>query len=120
VNSGSSFSVAASSSGQLLHPRAPLAFVVREPSRRRGGIASHTARIADEAEGDVAVLADGAVILVYLNQGRNIDALAVAHPEVERSADDDDDVRLVEGLERVRSKWCGSPGGSRPREAPLK
>ena len=46
---------------------------------------------------DVAVLADGAVVEVDLHQRRHVDALAVAHAEIEWRADDDDDVGLAEG-----------------------
>ena len=49
--------------------------------------------VADDAEVDVAVLADRAVVQVDLDDRRvGGEALAVAHAEVERRADDDDQV----------------------------
>src|SRR4051795_11175346 len=65
--------------------------------RGLGDLAEDRARVADEAEGDVAVLADGLVGHVDLDDRRLArQALAVAHAEVERRADDDDHVRVVE------------------------
>src|SRR3954465_8158916 len=62
-----------------------------------GDLAEDRAGVADEAERDVAVLADRAVVHVDLDdRGLTRQALAVAHPEVERGADDDDHVRVVE------------------------
>src|SRR4051794_28893397 len=65
--------------------------------RGLGDLGEDRARVADEAERDVAVLADRLVVHVDLDDGRVLrQALAVAHPEVERSADDQDHVRVVE------------------------
>src|SRR3954468_1975194 len=65
--------------------------------RGLGDLAEDRARVADEAEGDVAVLADGLVGHVDLDDRRLArQALAVAHPEVERGADDQDHVGVVE------------------------
>ena len=59
--------------------------------------AEDRARVADEAERDVAVLADRPVVHVDLDDcGLARQALAVAHPEVERRADDEDHVGVVE------------------------
>ncbi len=85
--------------GELGHPLPPLLpLVVLEPARgrrERGG--EHRTGIADNAERNVAVLADGAVVEVDLHQSRHVDALAVAHAEIERRADNDDDVGLGKG-----------------------
>src|SRR5215475_10200457 len=55
--------------------------------------------IADKAQGDVAVLAYRAVIHVDLYDGGILaQPSAIAQAEVERSADNDDDIRLVEGV----------------------
>jgi hypothetical protein len=52
-----------------------------------------------EPEIDVAILADGAVVHVDLHELQLFaDALAVAHAEIERRADDDQHVRLGKGL----------------------
>src|SRR4051795_4305823 len=65
--------------------------------RGLGDLAEDRARVADEAEGDVAVLADRLVVHVDLDdRGLAREALAVAHPEVERRADDQDHVGVVE------------------------
>src|SRR5205085_4664463 len=62
-----------------------------------GDLAEDRARVADEAERDVAVLADRLVGHVDLDdRGLAREALAVAHPEVERRADDQDHVGVVE------------------------
>ena len=54
--------------------------------------------MADQAERDVPVLADRAVVLIDLHHGGvPAEAPAVAHAEVERRADDHDHVGLVEG-----------------------
>src|SRR5919202_2376486 len=64
---------------------------------RLGDLAEDRAGVADEAEGDVAVLADSLVGHVDLDDLRLArQPLAVAHPEVERRADDEDHVRVVE------------------------
>ena len=56
------------------------------------------AGIADQPEFDVPVAADRPVVHVDLDHGRVLgQSLAVAHPEVERRADDQDHVRLLEG-----------------------
>src|SRR5205085_2141026 len=58
--------------------------------------------VADQAERNVAVLADRAVIHVDLHDRRpRRQPPPVAHAEVERRPDDDDDVRV---LERVRAR----------------
>src|SRR4051812_34624977 len=62
-----------------------------------GDFAEDRAGVADEAERDVAVLADRLVGHVDLDdRGLAREALAVAHPEVERRADDQDHVGVVE------------------------
>src|ERR1700728_1961572 len=93
---------------QLLHPLlARLALVLLETA---GGRLQHRAEnragAADQPEIDVAVLADGAVVHVDLHQLQlGADAPAVAHAEVERCADDHDDVgvgkRLAAGAVEV-------------------
>ena len=47
-------------------------------------------------ERDVAVLADGAVVLVDLNQSRGGNSLSVTHAKIERGAHDQNDVGLLE------------------------
>src|SRR3954468_10227875 len=62
-----------------------------------GDLAEDRAGVADEAERHVAVLADRLVGHVDLDDlGVARQALAVAHPEVERRADDQDHVGVVE------------------------
>src|SRR3954451_12300975 len=62
-----------------------------------GDLAEDRAGVADEPERDVAVLADRLVGHVDLDDlGLARQALAVPHPEVERRADDQDHVRVVE------------------------
>ena len=62
-----------------------------------GDCGEDRAGVADEAERDVAVLADRPVVHVDLDDlGLARQALAVAHPEVERRADDQDHVGVVE------------------------
>src|SRR4051812_1222046 len=79
--------------------------------RGLGDLAEDRARVADQAERDVAVLADRAVVHVDLDDlGLAREALAVAHPEVERRADDQDHVRVVE---RVAAGGGGGGGGGR-------
>ncbi len=86
---------------QLRHPfAARLALVVFEAAARRLQHRSQNrARIADQTEIDVAVLADRAVVHVDLHQRQFLaDALAVAHAEIERRADDDQHVGIRKGL----------------------
>ena len=78
-----------------------LSFFSRPPAACNTAPA-HRARIAGDAEIDVPVLADDVVAEIDLHERRHLDALAVAHAEIERRADDHDDVRLVEG-ERARA-----------------
>src|SRR5699024_6977420 len=55
--------------------------------------------ITHDAQVDIAVLADGRVVQVDLNDGGvGGQALAVAHTEVERGPDDDDQVGVGEGV----------------------
>src|SRR4030088_1524739 len=67
--------------------------------------------VTDEAEIDVPVLADSAVVHIDLHHGRVFrQPPAVAHPEVERRADDYDHVRVVDRvpprqMEVVRVPW---------------
>ena len=84
---------------ELLHPAPALAgAVVHPPGRRRRHRREHGADIADQAERDVAVLADGAVIEVDLHhRGVGAKPRSIAHAEIERRAGDDDDVGLIEG-----------------------
>src|SRR3954453_7659136 len=64
-----------------------------------GDLAEDRAGVADQAQRYVAVLADRLVGHVDLDNRRLArEALAVAHPEVERRADDHDDVGVVEGV----------------------
>src|SRR4051812_48803573 len=84
-----------------------------------GDLAEDRARVADEAERDVAVLADRLVGHVDLDdRGLAREALAVAHPEVERRADDQDHVGVVERVaagevEVVRvARRKGAAGGA--------
>ena len=117
VNSGISFSVATvlglaqlASSTARAACRLPLSM----PSGRRP--AAPRPRMAPDrrrARGDVAILADGAVVQVDLHQRRHVDALAIAHAEVERRADDDDDIGLGEGV----ASACGRNGADRPAAA---
>ena len=85
---------------ELLQPR--LAPVAARPAARGRGVrrrAEDRARIADQAQGHVAVLADRPVVEVDLDHRRVApQPLAVAHAEVEGGADDDDDVRLLERI----------------------
>ena len=85
---------------ELLEPC--LSAVAARPAARGRGVrhrAEDRARVADEAQGHVPVLADGAVVEVDLDHRRVVpEPLAVAHAEVEGGADDDDDVRLLEGV----------------------
>ncbi len=85
---------------QLLEPLATaLVTLVDAPGGGIGDGLENGAGVADETEGHVAVLADGAVVQVDLHDGRvRAQALAVAHAEVEGRADDDDDIGLVEGV----------------------
>ncbi len=54
------------------------------------------AGVTDDAEVDVSVLADGAVVQIDLHQRRDVDALAVAHAEIEWGADDHHHVGFAE------------------------
>ena len=57
------------------------------------------ARVADQPQVDVAVLADSAVVHVDLHQLDVLaDALAVSHAEIEGCADDHEHVGLGKGL----------------------
>ena len=99
--------------GELLHPLAArLALVLLEAAG--GGLqhrAEDGARITDQPEVDVAVLADGAVVHVDLHELELLaDAPAVAHAKIKRRADDDDDVGIGE---RVASA-CDRNGADRP------
>jgi hypothetical protein len=103
VKSGISFARHRFRLAQLLHPLLPrLALALVDPGRSRiEHRCENRPRIPDQAERDVAILADRAVVHVDLHQRRHADPLAIAHAEVERRADDDDDIRLGEG-ERAR------------------
>ena len=109
LNSGMSFSVAAASAAlSFLQPLlARLALVALDAARGRlQHRAQDGARVADQPQADVAVLADRAVVHVDLHQLQILaDALAVAHAEIERRADDDDARRRsANACVRVRSK----------------
>src|SRR4051812_24271835 len=94
---------------QALEPALALAAVAAALGRL-GHLAEDRTGVADEAQRDVAVLADGAVVHVDLDDLRLArQALAVAHPEVERRADDEDHVGVVERVTARQVKWCGSP-----------
>src|SRR3954464_5417275 len=81
---------------ERLEPALALA-AVRAALGGLGDLAEDRARVADQAERDVAVLADRLVGHVDLDDLRLArEALAVAHPEVERRADDQDHVGVVE------------------------
>ena len=83
---------------QFAHPFLPhLALVVLQTAA--GGLqhrAEHRAWITDDAEVDVSILADGAVVQIDLHQRRDVDALAVAHAEIERGADNHHHVGFAE------------------------
>ena len=86
---------------ELLHPLLALAAraLVDPPGRRVRDGGEDGARIAGEPERDIAVLADGGIVLVDLDQRRRLgDAPAIAHAEVEGRADDQDRVGLLEGV----------------------
>ncbi len=95
---GSRFWYAASSSARSSSNQALRSPAFWHPARRGlGDRGQDRARVADQAEVDVAVLADGAVVHVDLDHGRALrQPAAVAHPEVERGADDQDQVGVVE------------------------
>src|SRR3954449_1535190 len=81
-----------------------------------GDLAEDRAGVADEAERHVAILADRLVGHVDLDDlGIAREALAVAHPEVERRADDQDHVSVVE---RVAAGGGGGVGGGRRGRPP--
>src|SRR5690606_16135741 len=84
---------------QLRHPlpaRLPLAAVDLGRGRSKHS-AEDCSWIAGDSQRNIAVLANGTVILVDLNQGQIIrDALAVSHAEVERRTDDNDEVCVLE------------------------
>ena len=108
---------------QLLHPLLALGLraLVDTPGGGREHRAEDRAGIADKPQGDVAVAPDGAVVEIDLHHLRAAaEPAAVAHAEIERRADDDDHVGLVEGIRARAVEVMGSPGGSRPRPAPLK
>src|SRR3954451_13571317 len=81
---------------------------------RLGHLAEDRTGVADEAQRDVAVLADGAVVHVDLDDLRLArQALAVAHPEVERRADDEDHVGVVERVTARQVEVVRVAGGQR-------
>ena len=97
-----SFSVAAASASLSCFIHCWRAWRLSLLMRPDGGLqhrAQDRARIADQPEVDVAILADRAVVHVDLHQLQILaDALAVAHAEIERRADDHQHVGLGEGL----------------------
>ena len=78
------------------------------------------AGMAGKPERDVAVLADGAVAKVDLNQGRSGNPLSVTHAKVEWSAHDQNDVGLLEcirsgAVEAVLVAWRHHSAGGAVR-----
>src|SRR5205823_7597556 len=61
--------------------------------------ARNGARMSDQPQVDITVLADSAVVHVDLHQLElGADAAAVTHTEIKRSPDDDDHIRFREGV----------------------
>ncbi len=85
---------------ELFEPRA--ASVVALVDASGDGVAhclENRPRIPDQAERHVAILADRAVVHIDLYDGGvSAQALAIAHAEIERCADDHDDVGFVESV----------------------
>ena len=87
-------------SAQLFHPGFALVSAVTDAAADSlGHGAQDRPDIPDQPQGDVAILADGAVIHVDLyHRGVLAQSPAIAHAEVERGADDDDHIGLVESI----------------------
>ena len=85
---------------KLIEPRlAAFRAVVAHGRRGVEYRAENRAGISDESQGDIAILAHRAVVHVDMNDGRiGAQTLAVAHAEIERCADDDDDIGLLERI----------------------
>lgn len=73
--------------------------LVDVPGGRAGRGREHGTGVSDDAEVDVPIASDSPVVKVDLHDRRfGGQPFAVSHPEVERRADDDDQVRVAEGM----------------------